>query len=71
MFVLDWLTLSLSFRDYMYNDVFEFKGRQPGDDLATVKQKSQDSQSQFVQNIMMFFSVGIYIPPSFTYRTPR
>ena len=71
LFVLDWMTLSLTFRDYMYNDVFEFKGRQPGDDLATVKQQSEAHQQQFVQNIMMFFSIGLYIPPSFTYRTPR
>jgi hypothetical protein len=39
--------------------------------MAAVKQASQNSQSQFVQNIMMFFSIGFYVPPSFTYRTPR
>jgi outer membrane beta-barrel protein len=80
LFVLDWLTLSITFRDYMYKDVFEYKGRDtllepdgsPGNqDMALVKSRSQDSQSQFVQNIMMFFSIGVYVPPSFTYRTPR
>jgi outer membrane beta-barrel protein len=71
LFVLDWLTLSVTFRDYMYNDVFEYKSRAPGDDIATVKKDSQNSQSQFVQNIMMFFSIGLYVPPSFSYRTPR
>jgi hypothetical protein len=71
LFVLDWLTLSVTFRDYMYNDVFENKSRQPGDDIAKVKSDSQNSQSQFVQNIMMFFSIGLYVPPSFSYRTPR
>jgi outer membrane beta-barrel protein len=75
LFVLDWLTLSITFRDYMYKDVFEFKGRDTlGPDrnnMTVVKQRSQDSQSQFVQNIMMFFSIGLYVPPSFTYRTPR
>jgi outer membrane beta-barrel protein len=71
LFVLDWLTLSATFRDYMYNDVFEYSNRQPGDDLTKVKQDSEAHQVQFVQNIMFFFSIGLYIPPSFTYRTPR
>ncbi len=71
LFVLDWLTLSLTFRDYIYRDVFEFQGRRPGEDIAKVKQDSENSQTQLVQNIMMFFSIGFYIPPSFTYHTPR
>jgi outer membrane beta-barrel protein len=73
LFVLDWLTLSLTFRDYMYKDVFEYKNRSSLDDqsIANVKKVSEQSQSQFVQNIMMFFSIGIYVPPSFSYRTPR
>ena len=80
LFVLDWLTLSITFRDYMYVDVFEYKdrdtlvddaGNPARDNIALVKQRSQESQTQFVQNIMMFFSIGVYVPPSFTYRTPR
>jgi hypothetical protein len=58
----------------MYKDVFEYKGRDGmanPEDVVAVKQASQNSQSQFVQNIMMFFSIGLYVPPSFTYRTPR
>jgi outer membrane beta-barrel protein len=77
LFVLDWLTLSVTFRDYMYKDVFELKRRDElaasGEDtsIANVKKLSEQSQSQFVQNIMMFFSIGLYVPPSFSYRTPR
>jgi outer membrane beta-barrel protein len=73
LFVLDWLTLGLTFRDYMYVDAFEYKNRTSADNdnIPQLKKESQDHQSQFVQNIMMFFSVGLYIPPSFTYRTPR
>ncbi len=71
LFVTDWMTLSLTFRDYMYEDAFEWEGRYSGETLADLKTQSQDHQSQFVQNIMMFFSIGLYIPPSFTYRTPR
>jgi outer membrane beta-barrel protein len=71
LFVLEWLTLNATFRDYMYSDVFEYRGRQPTDDLTKVKSDSEKFQTQFVQNIMFFFSIGLYIPPSFTYRTPR
>jgi outer membrane beta-barrel protein len=71
LFVLDWLTLSVTFRDYVYQDAFEFQGRTADMTLADVKKNSQDHQSQLVQNIMMFFSIGLYVPPSFTYRTPR
>ena len=77
LFVLDWLTLSITFRDYMYRDVFEIKTRGNAadfpdrQDMAAIKKASQENQSQFVQNIMMFFSIGVYVPPSFTYRTPR
>jgi outer membrane beta-barrel protein len=71
LFVLDWLTLSLTFRDYIYVDTFEFQGRKRGEALADVITESKNSQTQLVQNIMMFFSVGFYLPPSFTYRTPR
>ncbi len=80
LFVLDWLTLGITFRDYIYQDAFEYKNRDTlvdangnpdNQNMARVKQLSQDHQSQLVQNIMMFFSIGLYIPPSFSYRTPR
>ena len=74
LFVLDWLTLSVTFRDYVYKDAFEYRDRANLPDptnVAAVKKASQDNQSQLVQNIMMFFSIGLYVPPSFTYRTPR
>jgi outer membrane beta-barrel protein len=71
LFVLDWLTLGVTFRDYMYKDAFEVRSRSPEDPIEKVKSDSEAHQSQFVQNIMMFFSVGFYIPPSFTYRYPR
>jgi outer membrane beta-barrel protein len=71
LFVLDWLTLSVTFRDYVYQDAFEFQGRTSDMSSADVKTNSQEHQSQLVQNIMMFFSIGLYVPPSFTYRTPR
>jgi outer membrane beta-barrel protein len=70
LFVLDWMTLSVTFRDYMYLDKFEAANRAPGES-AEVAKASADAQSQFVQNIMMFVSLGFYVPPSFSYKTPR
>ena len=61
----------MTFRDYVYQDAFEFQGRTSDMSIADVKTNSQEHQSQLVQNIMMFFSIGLYVPPSFTYRTPR
>jgi outer membrane beta-barrel protein len=71
LFVLDWLTLSVSFRDYMYKDIFEPQNRSTLADPLNVALVKQNGDSQFVQNIMMLVSLGFYIPPSFTYKTPR
>jgi outer membrane beta-barrel protein len=71
LFVLDWLTLSVSFRDYMYKDIFEPQARASLADPLNATLVKQNGESQFVQNIMMLVSLGFYIPPSFTYKTPR
>jgi outer membrane beta-barrel protein len=73
LFVLDWLTLSVTFRDYMYVDKFEPRERMGFDASVNSdpEQVKARAPSQFVQNIMMFVSLGFYIPPSFSYKTPR
>ena len=68
LFLSDWLTVSFSVRDYVFNDKFEPTNRQRGQDIATVK---ANAESQFVNNIMFFASVGFYLPTSFQYRPPR
>jgi outer membrane beta-barrel protein len=67
-FLSDWLTVSFSLRDYVFNDKFEPTSRSTTDDIATVK---ANAQSQFVNNIMFFTSVGFYLPTSFKYNTAR
>jgi len=70
LFILDWMTLSVAFKDYMYLDKFEAASRAPGES-AEVAKASLDAKNQFVQNVMMFVSLGFYVPPSFSYKTPR
>ena len=55
-------------KDYVFNDLFEPTDRQPNEDIATVKGRAQ---GQFVHNIMLYAGLGLYLPTSFTYRTPR
>jgi outer membrane beta-barrel protein len=70
LFVLDWMTLGVTFKDYMYLDKFEAPDR-PANQSAADAKASSTAKDQFVQNVMMFVSLGFYIPPSFSYKTPR
>ncbi|MDX2022207.1 MAG: outer membrane beta-barrel domain-containing protein [Deltaproteobacteria bacterium] len=68
LYVLDWLTFNVGLRDYVFNDKFEPTSRVPGQDIATVKKNADD---QFKNNVMLYIGVGLYLPPSFNYRSPR
>jgi len=78
MFVTDWLALSIGLRDYMFLDKFEPLNRHeyqpdknsPPRDMTLDEAKSNASSS-FTQNIMVLVSAGFYLPPSFSYKTPR
>lgn len=67
-FLNDWLTVSFSVRDYVFNDKFEPTDRKRGDTIEAVKGRAI---SQFVNNIMFCAQVGFFLPPSFQYRMPR
>jgi outer membrane beta-barrel protein len=67
-FLNDWLTFSVTFRDYVFNDKFEPLSRMPGDAIGDVKAAAS---SQIVNNMMLYASVGFFLPTSFQYRTPR
>jgi outer membrane beta-barrel protein len=67
-FLSDWLTISFSFRDYVFVDKFEPIDRKPGQTIEYVK---DHATGQLVNNIMFTTSLGFYLPTSFTYRTPR
>ena len=68
MFVTDWLALSIGLRDYMFIDKFENKNRPEGQNAADAK---ANDVSEFTQNVMVFVSAGLYLPTSFSYKTPR
>jgi outer membrane beta-barrel protein len=69
-FLSDWLTVSFSLRDYIFNDKFEPTDRMRGEPIENVKARA-GQYTQLVNNIMFFASVGFYLPTSFQYRTPR
>ncbi len=75
MFVLDWLTLSVAVRDYIFLDKFEPLDRGPdgsgGTRYASASEAKAHADSQLTNNVMVFFSVGFFLPPSFSYKTPR
>lgn len=67
LYVLDWLTLNVALRDFVFNDKFEptNRGNEP------IDQVKNNAEDQFVHNLMLYVGVGFYLPPSFDYRTPR
>jgi outer membrane beta-barrel protein len=68
LFLSNWLTFNVAVKDYVFNDLFEPTNRMPGEDINTVKGRAT---GQFVHNIMLYAGLGLYLPTSFTYRTPR
>jgi hypothetical protein len=75
MFVTNWLALSIGIRDYIFDDKFEKLDRPARLPTQTVAQAAADAknngQYSLTQNIMVFGSIGFYLPPSFQYKTPR
>jgi len=72
MFVTDWLSISMGLRDYIFLDKFEPLNRHAFEGRAmTLEEAKSHASSSLVQNMMVFFSVGLYLPPSFNYKTPR
>ena len=81
MFVTDWLALSIGLRDYIFLDKFEPLNRHnyvpagsaagtPGGTM-TLQEAKANASSSLTQNVMVFGSVGFFLPPSFSYKTPR
>jgi outer membrane beta-barrel protein len=77
MFVTDWLALSIGLRDYMFQDKFEkrdrplFLGTTQQERDADAARAKAEGVSEFTQNVMVFVSAGLYLPTSFSYKTPR
>ena len=68
LFISNWLTFNVALKDYVFNDKFEPTSRAREWDIARVK---SEATSQFVHNIMLYAGIGLYLPTSFQYRTPR
>jgi outer membrane beta-barrel protein len=68
LFLSNWLTFNVALKDYVFNDLFEPTDRGQNEPIAAVQGRAQ---GQFVHNIMLYAGLGIYLPTSFTYRTPR
>ncbi|HEY0711349.1 MAG TPA: outer membrane beta-barrel domain-containing protein [Polyangia bacterium] len=68
LFLSNWLSFNFAVKDYIFNDLFEPQQRTRGQSIDVVK---QNAQSQLVQNVMIYAGLGLYLPTSFQYRTPR
>jgi outer membrane beta-barrel protein len=68
MFLTNWLALSIGIRDYIFDDKFESLNRPANQSAADAK---KNGQFALTNNIMVFGSIGFYLPPSFQYKTPR
>jgi outer membrane beta-barrel protein len=68
LFLSNWLTFNVALKDYIFNDKFEPTQRAVTDNIDTVK---ANAESQWVHNIMLYAGIGLYLPGSFQYRTPR
>ena len=76
-FLFDWLTVNYMLRDYIILDKFEPLNRgtiDPGSgqrlyvDAASAK---AHADAKLVNNVMFYLGVGVFLPTSFQYKTPR
>jgi outer membrane beta-barrel protein len=67
-FLFNWLTVNFALRDYIMADKFEPTMRDPNWDAATTKANADNA---WVNNLMFYGGVGIYLPAKFSYKTPR
>ncbi|MDZ4697575.1 MAG: outer membrane beta-barrel domain-containing protein [Deltaproteobacteria bacterium] len=68
LFLTKWMTANVAIRDYVFNDKFEPTNRTENQPPDVVK---ENAEPQIVHNIMVYAGVGFYLPPSFSYRSPR
>jgi len=68
LYLTNWLTANVAIRDYVFNDKFEPTNRTENQPIDVVQ---ENADPQIVHNIMVYAGVGFYLPPSFSYRSPR
>jgi outer membrane beta-barrel protein len=73
-FLLDWLTVNFALRDYIIADHFEPNpdgARAMPTPITTAQEAKDRSQSEWVQSLVFYVGVGMYLPTKFQYKTPR
>jgi len=69
-FLFDWLTINYMFRDYIILDKYEPLNRSASMYASATEAKAH-ADSKLVNNIMFYVGVGVFLPTSFQYKTPR
>ncbi|HEY8926695.1 MAG TPA: outer membrane beta-barrel domain-containing protein [Polyangia bacterium] len=69
-FLFDWLTVNYMFRDYIILDKYEPLNRS-ADLYKSGADAKAHADSKLVNNIMFYVGVGMFLPTSFQYKTPR
>jgi len=69
-FLFDWLTVNYMFRDYIILDKYEPLNRSASMYMSAADAKAH-ADSKLVNNIMFYLGVGVFLPTSFQYKTPR
>jgi outer membrane beta-barrel protein len=69
-FLFNWLTINVALRDYILPDKFESANRAEHPEWTTAQAKENGEQA-WVNNLMLYAGVGIYLPTKFSYKTPR
>jgi outer membrane beta-barrel protein len=69
-FLLNWLTVDFALRDYIIPDKFEPADRAQHPEW-TLAQVQANADSAWVNNLMLYAGVGLYLPTKFSYKTPR
>jgi len=72
VFLADWVTLNLSFKDYIFSDKFEDVNRSGDLMCARSVSCSQDqADPQFINHVMFSAALSFWFPTSFRYTTFR
>jgi outer membrane beta-barrel protein len=72
VFIADWVTLNLGFKDYIFIDKFEDVKRQSSDDCSLSVECSQDqADGKLINHVMFSAGLSFWFPTSFRYTTFR
>jgi outer membrane beta-barrel protein len=69
-FLFNWLTVNFMLRDYLFTDLYEPLARSTTNLMDPAAAKNA-ADSAFVNNVMFYAGVGLYLPAKFSYKTPR